>query len=407
MSLRKYRYVFLFTVVSFFIQNLNAQQYSQLWGKTGERWDTTKIPNFTNAGYKHGKTPIPVYTSQIDVTKLGAIGDGKKDNTQAFRKAIQQCKKNQAVYIPAGTYLLTDSLVIGKSNICIRGAGAGKTKLFFSKGLEELYPDYNVHYKNQTNWSWSGAMILFNGNISDCGIENLSVEFPDSVWTGHNFHERAYDGIGFANGAHDGWIRNITFINADMGIWIERSAHHITAEGWVLDFGPNRKAQKISGHHGVNIYGGYNLLQDFELKGKYQHDLSVESEYSVYNVFRNGKGTDICIDHHNHSQSHNLFTNIDAGIGSRIYASGGNDTPRGICFHEMFWNIRAERPMLFCNQYDTKDKHSTNNVCVGVKTNLSSQLNDAYGNWFEAIDPSQLYPADLYKAQMERKKSKR
>src|SRR5689334_21202322 len=140
MSLRKYRYVFLFGIISFFIQNSNAQQYSQLWGRNGERWDTTKIPDFTNSGYKQGKMPIPVYTSQIDVTKFGAVGDGKTDNTKAFRDAIRKCKKNQAVYIPAGTYLLTDSLVIGKSNICIRGAGAGKTKLFFSKGLEELYP---------------------------------------------------------------------------------------------------------------------------------------------------------------------------------------------------------------------------------------------------------------------------
>ena len=79
--------------------NVSAQrdlQYSQLWGEKGENWDTTKIPDFTNAGYKQGKKPIPVYTSQIDVTKLGAIGDGKTDNTQAFRDAIKQCKKNQA-----------------------------------------------------------------------------------------------------------------------------------------------------------------------------------------------------------------------------------------------------------------------------------------------------------------------
>lgn len=384
----------------------NAQIYSQLWGKKAEHWDTLRVPDFTRAGYKEGKEQIPVYQSEIDVTRLGAVGDGKTDNIVAFRRAIQQCKKGQAVYIPAGSYLLSDSLVISKGNICIKGDGADKTILFFNKGLEELYPDYNIHFKNQTQWSWSGAMILFKGNISDCGIESLSVRFPDSIWKGHNFHERAYDGIGFSNGAHDGWIRSVTFINADMGIWIEHSAHHITAEKWTLAFGPNRRAQKISGHHGVNIYGGHNLLQAFELKGKYQHDLSVESAYSVYNVFHNGKGLDICIDHHNHAQSHNLFTNIDVGVGSRVYASGGNDTPRGICSYETFWNIRAERPMLYCNQYDTNEFHSANNVCVGVKTDLPSQLNDAYGNWFETIDPFQLYPADMYDAQMKVKKSK-
>jgi hypothetical protein len=404
---KKFPFIIFVLIVGCLNQYIYAQTYSQLWGKNGEAWDKNKIPDFTKAGYKQGKEAIPVYKSQVDVTKFGAVGDGKTDNTMAFRKAIQQCGNDQAVYIPTGTYLLSDSLVIHKSNICIRGDGAGKTRLFFSKGLEELYPDYNVHYKNQTEWSWGGAVILFTGNITGCGIENLSIAFPDSIWAGHNFHERAYDGIGFSEGAHDGWIRNVTIINADLGIWIERSAHHITAENWTLDFGPNRSAQKISGHHGVNIYGGYNLLQGFEIRGKYQHDLSVESNFSVYNVFHNGSGKDICIDHHNHAQSHNLFTNIDAGIGSRIYASGGNDTPRGICSYEAFWNIRTQQPMLYCNQFDTKDSHSTNNVCVGIRTNQPSQFNDLYGNWFETIDPIQLYPADLYEAQMKLEKIKR
>jgi hypothetical protein len=195
-------------------------------------------------------------------------------------------------------------------------------------------------------------------------------------------------------------VRNINFTGADIAIWVERSAHHITAEEWVIQSGPNRAAQTISGHHAVNIYGGHNLLQYFEFKVKYVHDLSVESEYSIYNVFHSGKGKDICIDHHNHAQSSNLFTDIDAGVGSRIYTSGGNSTPRGLSFNETYWNIRGEKNMEYCDQFNTDAKHSANNVQVGIKTARPSVFGDADGNWFETIDPLQLYPANLYLAQL-------
>ncbi|MEP6749074.1 MAG: glycosyl hydrolase family 28-related protein [Bacteroidota bacterium] len=385
-------------IATYFIAG--AQSYSKLWGKEGELWDKKKIPDFTDAGYKSGRVEIPHFKEGINVTDFGAKGDGVTDNTAAFKKAILACKDNTALIIPAGVFLLSDTIRVHKSNIAVRGAGKDKTILYFSKGIEELYPDYNVVNKNQTRWSWSGALFLFDGDISNIGIENLSVRFPDSLYAGHNFHERAYNAIGFANKAHDGWVRNINFTGADIAIWIERSAHHITAEEWIIQSGPNRAAQAISGHHAVNVYGGHNLLQYFEFKVKYVHDLSVESAFSVYNVFHSGKGKDICIDHHNHEQTNNLFTDIDAGIGSRIYVSGGNSTPRGLSFNETYWNIRGEKNMEYCDQFNTNAKHSRNNVQVAVKTARPSIFGDADGNWFETIDPANIFPSDLYLAQL-------
>jgi hypothetical protein len=398
--------VFLLLLSLILVNPSYAQTYSRLWGKNGELWDKKRIPDFTNAGYKSGQVSIPDFKAGVNVKDFGAVGDSLTDNTIAFRKAIAACGHSKAVFIPAGVYLITDTLQIRKSNIVLRGDKKGGTTIYFSKGIEELYPNYNQQNKNQTKWSWSGAMILFTDSSGNSGIEDLTVKFPDVQWVSHNFHEPGYNGVGFTNGAHNGWIRNVSFTNTDLAIWIGHSAHHITAENWVLNFDANRLSGKLNGHHGVNIYGGYNLLQDFEIKGKYQHDLSVESTNSIYNVFRNGKGKDICIDHHNHAQSNNLFTNIDAGAGTRIYFSGGNTTPRGICFKETFWNITAQKEMPYCNQYDRLDKHASDNVCVGIKNNLPSQSGDQYGNWFETIDPSELYPRDLYIAQMKYKRRK-
>ena len=394
----------LFLLVN--LNNAKSQLHSQLWGKNGENWDRSKLPDFTTSGYRSGRASIPNYPVWVNVMDLGAKGNGVHDDTKALKQAIKNCKAMGSVYLPEGKYLITDSLLIQKSNINIKGAGQGKTILIFKNGLEEIYPNYNKEWPNQTKWSWSGAMILFQGNINSSGIQDLTIKFPDSLYAGHNFHERAYNGIGFSEKAHDGWIENVTFTNCDVGIWIDSSAHHITARNWLLNFEKQRASQKISGHHGLNIYGGYNLIEEFEISGRFVHDLSVESDKSVYNVFHNGKGTDLCIDHHNHEQSHNLFSNLDAGLGTRLFQSGGKETPRGVCFNETYWNIRADRNMQYCDQFDSKELQSKNNICVGIKTQIPTNLKTPTGNWFETIDPTQLIPKDIYQAQMELKRVK-
>lgn len=374
--------------------------YSRLWGKKGELWNKKQLPDFTHAGYRENRVAIPVFSVTVNILDFGGKGDGITDNTRALRAAIQQCGSKGTIYIPSGNYLFKDTIVIRKSGICIRGAGTTATTLFFEKGLEELYPDYGIHYPKQSSWSWSGAMILFCGPLSESGIEQLSIRFPDQPWAGHTYDEKGYNAIGFSSGANNNWVRHIRFVGADMGIWIDSTSHHITAEHWALDFEAIRGAQPLSGHHGINITGSYNLLQDFELKGKYQHDLSVETSGAKYNVFRNGKGKDLAIDHHNHEQAYNLFTALDAGLGTRLYFSGGISTPRGICFKETYWNITAVNNMKYCDQHNDPSKQSANNICVGIKTLRAAEMNDQHHNWFETIPPEKLFPQDLYQAQM-------
>ena len=409
--LKKSIILYLICVLTGILFNTASAQkrdmYSQVWGKNGEKWDKARIPDFTESGYQSGNKPIPVYKTGVNIRDFGAVGDGIADDTQAFKKAIAACGLNKAVYLPAGTYRITDTVQIKKSGLSIRGDKKKGSVIYFTKGIEELYPRYSLT-SHQTAWSWSGGMILFAGDISDSGIEALTIKFPDSTWAGHNFHERGYNAIGFSQRAHNGWVRNIRFLGADVGIWIERSAHHITAENWVIDTGPVRNAANQNGHHAIALYGGYNIMQNFVINAKYAHDLSVESAPSVYNVFRNGKGRDICIDHHNHAQKNNLFTNIDAGAGTRLYASGGDATPRGISFNATFWNITGAAPDLgYSSSKDNATKQASNNVAVGVKNTVPSVLGDAHGNWYENISPDRLYPADLYEAQMKLLKKKR
>ena len=71
----------------------------------------------------------------INVLDYGAVGDGITNCTTAFQTAITYCStNNRELYVPAGTYKITDTLTKAESfvgvNIC--GAGAGNSILDFS-----------------------------------------------------------------------------------------------------------------------------------------------------------------------------------------------------------------------------------------------------------------------------------
>lgn len=71
----------------------------------------------------------------INVLDYGAVGDGTTDCTTAFQSAITYCTtNNRELYVPSGTYKITDTLTKAGSyvGVNIRGEGAGNSILEFS-----------------------------------------------------------------------------------------------------------------------------------------------------------------------------------------------------------------------------------------------------------------------------------
>ncbi len=66
-----------------------------------------------------------------NVKDYGAVGDGSRDDTQAFKNAISGAE-HMAILIPAGTYKLTDTLSIGRHGVVLLGEGARQTELVFT-----------------------------------------------------------------------------------------------------------------------------------------------------------------------------------------------------------------------------------------------------------------------------------
>jgi hypothetical protein len=97
-------------------------------GNVSRRRDTAfrreAIPALT-AIVKRDRPDLPPQSSWVSVLDLGARGDGAADDTAAFRRAIAL---HRAVYVPQGTYRISDTLTLGKDTALI-GLQPSQTRL--------------------------------------------------------------------------------------------------------------------------------------------------------------------------------------------------------------------------------------------------------------------------------------
>jgi hypothetical protein len=97
------------------------------------------LQDFSYAGYRRGEAPLPVVAGPLHdvVARHGADPTGVRDSTAAIQQALDDAGAagGGVVYLPPGTYRVSpksdgDSpLVINRSGVVLRGAGAGKTFL--------------------------------------------------------------------------------------------------------------------------------------------------------------------------------------------------------------------------------------------------------------------------------------
>jgi hypothetical protein len=95
----------------------------------------------------------------------------------------------------------------------------------------------------------------------------------------------------------------------------------------------------------------------------------------------------------------NLYTDIDAGAGTRLWLSSGGDAlGKHAAARNTFWNIRARRPQ----NYPPKDFGSISINLIAVETGQPSEK-DLNGRWFEAIPLGKVMPRDIHLAQLARR----
>ena len=117
------------------------------------------------------------YATVLNVRTYGAKGNGTTDDTTAVNNAIAQAPAGSVVYLPAGTYRLTQPLYL-KSDMILRGDGAAMTSLIFEGsgtasrciGIIRWDSDQTTTYVTLT-----GGMTLGSAEITVSSVSGFQV----------------------------------------------------------------------------------------------------------------------------------------------------------------------------------------------------------------------------------------
>jgi hypothetical protein len=238
---------------------------------------------------------------------------------------------------------------------------------------------------------WNPVVLRFANDSEEIGIADFTIRFPERVYRGHWME----DGMnGFEMRGSNNWAHNIRIQNCDSGVFVY--GNWCTVDG--LQIESTRKAHHSghTGHHAIVLQGRECLMANFSIDTKFFHDVTVSSG-SIGNVFSKGSAIDMSIDHHRHAPYENLFTEIDVGIGTRVWSSGGT---KGKGLHSAsgatFWNIDSREPFsLPSEQFGPAGL-----VFVGLHINTDSASALPDGWHYEKAQPSHLVPQNLYRAQL-------
>ncbi|MFE4828394.1 glycosyl hydrolase family 28-related protein [Streptomyces sp. NPDC056672] len=178
---------------------------SALWREFAESpYTHPQIPYVGKAGRRAGADRFPRHRVVADVRAYGAKGDGSVDDAPAINRALAAAgeRGGGTVTIPPGTYRIDDAIRIGHSDVVLRGAGSGRTKLYATKNLTELIGPYGSRYGgDKSSWSWAGGLIWLcpQGRWDTLTTAIKERAWPFEGWTGNKRDEwRTLTGVGRA-----------------------------------------------------------------------------------------------------------------------------------------------------------------------------------------------------------------
>ncbi|WP_460941227.1 glycosyl hydrolase family 28-related protein, partial [Spirosoma humi] len=125
----------------------------------------------------------------VNVKDFGAKGDGSTDDTQAILNAIKATPTGATLYLPSGTYIVTNTLTL-KNSLIVKGDGPGST--FIRCGANFSSGSYGLLYmQNLTNLEVRDLALegnrTYRGNYSvpiygraatQLRLTNLKLNFP-------------------------------------------------------------------------------------------------------------------------------------------------------------------------------------------------------------------------------------
>ncbi len=186
---------------------------------------------------------FPYSNDHINVKDFGAKGDGVTDDTAAIQKAISATTRDfQVVYIPSGTYLVKDTIELGRRRV-IQGANEKTTIIRLQDATPEFGGNpkpvlHSLYNNNQTFAIYIRDLTLDTGkdnpgaigiqyNTHNTGtIENVTIRSEDhSGAIGLDMSETEFG---------PGMIANLTVIGFDVGIKTPGNTSHAVFHNIIL-----------------------------------------------------------------------------------------------------------------------------------------------------------------------------
>jgi hypothetical protein len=167
------------------------------------------------------------FAQVFNVKDYGAVGNGSTDDTTAIQAAITAAMTagGGLVYIPAGTFLVTNTLTVGASDIRVEGQGhvrsriifnptSAKSCLVFSNGVNEGFRCGASHlYFSSTDTTYKKIAIeVQDQSVFEC--EHIYV----TGWTGAN-------SVGICTRGRDSSTYRRIYLNTDQPLWIRKNVH--------------------------------------------------------------------------------------------------------------------------------------------------------------------------------------
>jgi Pectate lyase superfamily protein len=188
-STRRAIYVCLLSAVSAAAWCAPSQRPAILFDPTTQQ--NTPLPDFSYAGYAFGLQPLPrAFGQVINVVDYGAVANDELDDSKAVLAALAAANKvtgKVTLRFPAGRFILSEVLLIERSNFVLEGAGrgAGGTQLYFPHPLK-LADKSNRLDKVR-------AYLLENKKRQVEPLYNLDEPFSEYSWSGGFVWVRAPD----------------------------------------------------------------------------------------------------------------------------------------------------------------------------------------------------------------------
>ncbi|MGW7366982.1 glycosyl hydrolase family 28-related protein [Streptomyces sp. NPDC054841] len=172
-----------------------AHETATLWREFAlSPYTHPQIPYVARAGQRGGSAHFPRRPVVANVLHHGAKADGSEDAAPAINRAVAAAgeRGGGTVLIPPGTYRIDDVIRIGHSNVVLRGAGSGRTRLVATKNLTELIGPYGSRYGgDKSSWSWAGGLIWLcpQGRYDSLTAAIKAKAWPFEGWTGNRRDE--------------------------------------------------------------------------------------------------------------------------------------------------------------------------------------------------------------------------